>query len=589
MKSSLARPFFQKNRIFTQSLIKNRVTTCLLIAGSLFFHSSVSADTNTASIGDSVEKQDWLIEWNDKRWWQKKSARRNAKLQRYLEENAAEFSNFKDTPLGSTGIPAIMLTAFPHVLPDIWGEPEDHFKSVGFLKDPFNPEKKLPLGLGHTNSGTIIPVPVAGSTINVNIQAVQLTCMGCHTGRVEDENGNTQVLVGAPNNHFDRFRFNVFRTVTHPNYNADNFRAAILASAATGPGWLYPENSLRQQEALETAIFLSPGVAENFLDTLRQRVIAAASRSAQAISATTYGGANAPDFNGPQHGLIDAYSNASILVLDPSVLTQEELANAAPPRPAFADIMSTWLQRDRPIGQWDGSVVSSVHRNVESAIAVTTNPSTINLDNAVVSNDFAQDLPPPAYPFDVSKKAAKKGRKLFKEYCAGCHYPGTEEIFDAEYVGTDPNRANALTDYTLPRLTAIFRASCPDILVECNNEAGEPFSDDEIIRMTGGYQALPLQGIWARAPYLHNGSVPTLEALLTGNRPAQFYRGNASYDQEKVGFTWDVAESDNVMLYDTTLDGFSNAGHDTPEFNGDVDWANEPQKLYYLLEYLKTL
>lgn len=569
---------YSVNHICCADIIRGSVVLLLLI-GSVF--SVATENVNSGNANDRFVSEN--------QWWDKISAKRERKLSRYLAKNREAFKHFKDTPMGSTGIPTIMLRVFPVLFPEIWGNPQEYFAPVGLMKDPFDPDKKLPLGLGHTGSGTIIPVPVGDTTINVEIQATQLSCAACHTGRVSDNRGNIKPLIGAPNNQFDRFRYGVFQTVIHPNYTADSFRTAILAEVAAGAGWLYPELELRQQEALEAAVFLSPGAAENFLNVLRERVIAAAQRSAATIGAYTYGGPSAPDFNGPQHGLVDAYSNAALLVLDPSILSPQELAAAAPPGPAISDIMSIWMQKDRPAGQWDGSVVSPVHRNVESSVAVVGSPTNIDLDNAVITNEFAQNLPAPSYPFSVNKRAAKKGRKLFKAYCASCHYPGSETVFPTEHVGTDPLRANALTDYTLPRLTTVFRASCPENLKECNNAQGKPFDDEEIIRITGGYQALPLDGIWARAPYLHNGSVPTLAALLTGDRPTQFYRGNTGYDQTNVGFTWHRREGQYVMLYDTTLDGFSNAGHDTPEFNGNIDWANEPNKLYYLLEYMKTL
>jgi hypothetical protein len=99
--------------------------------------------------------------------------------------------------------------------------------------------------------------------------------------------------------------------------------------------------------------------------------------------------------------------------------------------------------------------------------------------------------------------------------------------------------------------------------------------------------ALPLDGIWARAPYLHNGSVPSMYALLTGDRPVKFHRGNVAYDQERMGFV--ETPSAFSAEYDTTRSGNSNAGHWGPLFNGSVDWKNEPRKLRDLLSYLKTL
>ena len=104
-------------------------------------------------------------------------------------------------------------------------------------------------------------------------------------------------------------------------------------------------------------------------------------------------------------------------------------------------------------------------------------------------------------------------------------------------------------------------------------------------RKTQGYANQPLDGIWARAPYLHNGSVPTLRALLDApkDRPTRFYRGYDVYDQARVGFVTDVAEQHGIrhFLYDTSLPGNGNGGHgyavNLPPADKDA-----------IVEYLKT-
>ena len=97
-----------------------------------------------------------------------------------------------------------------------------------------------------------------------------------------------------------------------------------------------------------------------------------------------------------------------------------------------------------------------------------------------------------------------------------------------------------------------------------------------------------VDGIWARAPYLHNGSVPTLYSLLVPSaRPKSFWRGTIVYDPVRVGFL--SIPGPGAAIYDTTLSGLSNKGHDTKEYLGNVDWARDPAKLADLLEYMKTL
>jgi hypothetical protein len=210
------------------------------------------------------------------------------------------------------------------------------------------------------------------------------------------------------------------------------------------------------------------------------------------------------------------------------------------------------------------------------------------MDNTNRSTRFSENLPPTPYPFDVSRPSAVRGKKLFNRICADCHAPGNENILPPAETGTDPYRSQVLSPYTLVVLREMVKIACSDPIT-CFQEDGTPFPDAEILRITGGYMAVPLDGIWARAPYLHNGSVPTLRALLTGERPAEFYRGNTTYDQGDVGYTWDEPTGPNAALYDTALLGNSNAGHQGPEFFGDVDFANSPRELEDILEFLKTL
>jgi hypothetical protein len=106
---------------------------------------------------------------------------------------------------------------------------------------------------------------------------------------------------------------------------------------------------------------------------------------------------------------------------------------------------------------------------------------------------------------------------------------------------------------------------------------------------TDGYANMPLDGAWARAPYLHNGSVPTLRDLLDAPemRPKEFYRGDNVYDQKKVGFASDRAEESgrHFSRYDTSVRGNGNGGHAGAEYGTDLPDADKDA----LVEYMKTL
>ena len=107
---------------------------------------------------------------------------------------------------------------------------------------------------------------------------------------------------------------------------------------------------------------------------------------------------------------------------------------------------------------------------------------------------------------------------------------------------------------------------------------------DEALRV---YKARPLNGVWASAPFLHNGSVPNLYELLlpASERSQTFYIGSWEYDPKTVGY---VTDNENGFLFDTRLKGNSNAGHEyaTGAYGESALTANERRAL---LEYLKTL
>jgi hypothetical protein len=120
-----------------------------------------------------------------------------------------------------------------------------------------------------------------------------------------------------------------------------------------------------------------------------------------------------------------------------------------------------------------------------------------------------------------------------------------------------------------------------------------------------------LHGIWAQAPYLHNGSVPTLGHLMCPEtRPKKFLRGNLNYDEGLVGFEWSVqpggryGPNDTILIkeYDTSVPGKSNGGHTfaadiCPDTSGldpvadrkEIETRLLGSRIGALLAYLRTL
>jgi len=115
---------------------------------------------------------------------------------------------------------------------------------------------------------------------------------------------------------------------------------------------------------------------------------------------------------------------------------------------------------------------------------------------------------------------------------------------------------------------------------------------DPVVRAETIYKARPLTGIWAVSPYLHNGSVPNLYALLSpqNERPDTFWTGSKEFDPVKLGH--DTSEIKGGYLYDVRKPGNNNQGHefkDGPMGNGVVGPALSPDDRFALIEYLKSL
>ena len=226
------------------------------------------------------------------------------------------------------------------------------------------------------------------------------------------------------------------------------------------------------------------------------------------------------------------------------------------------------------------------HRVLMQFILLPTNrPATLTAWEPAFRDILAwiESLRPPQYTGTIDRGLARIGRQVFRTNCGSCHgsyganrsYP--QRVVPLETIGTDPTRLNALSlkhrrwmrDGWLSR-----------------------YGKDNVVLEPNGYLAPPLDGIWATAPYLHNGSVPTLWHLLhPAKRPAVWTRSSDAFDHARVGFVFDEFDKlpasartprQRRAYFDTTKRGKSAAGHLFP------DKLTEPQKRA-VLEFLKTL
>ena len=196
---------------------------------------------------------------------------------------------------------------------------------------------------------------------------------------------------------------------------------------------------------------------------------------------------------------------------------------------------------------------------------------------------WIESLRPPKYTGTIAETLARSGRALFRQHCSSCHgtygttrqYP--QRIVPLEIIGTDPTRLNALTAEHRQWMKTGWLSR---------------YGKDPVVLEPQGYLAPPLDGIWATAPYFHNGSTPTLwHVLHPGQRPVVWTRKNDSFDHKRIGFV--TKEFDTVPVsvttarqrrryFDTTKQGKSAAGHLFP------DKLSESEKRA-VLEFLKTL
>lgn len=192
---------------------------------------------------------------------------------------------------------------------------------------------------------------------------------------------------------------------------------------------------------------------------------------------------------------------------------------------------------------------------------------------------YINTLEPPKYPKAIDTVLARKGETIFVNNCSKCHgtygneasYPNL--LIPQAVIQTDSFLYTA--NYSNPQFVEWFNRSW--FTTGDHPARLEPFH---------GYIAPPLDGIWITAPYLHNGSVPTLEALLNSDlRPKYWSRDfdNPQYDYNKLGWVFTKEpEVKNKNTYNTELPGYGNYGHTF----GDRLKEDERKAL---IEYLKTL
>ncbi|HEY9727477.1 MAG TPA: cytochrome c [Chroococcales cyanobacterium] len=452
-----------------------------------------------------------------------------------IGNNPVKYSNindhFKYGSIGSEpaqGIPYWIWKVLPQMFPEyLPNNGKDGYASLGFI---YEPGKDLPIGF---------------SQRRVFVNRVGLNCAVCHTGTLrETPDSPHQVIPTMP-------------------ANVLNLQGYIqFLGKVAQDSRLVPDEMLPQIEAI--------GGHLNPIQKLIYRYVAIPmTRGALSIQSDRLSFLNRQPEWGP--GRVDTFNPYKTLQFNFPMdkLPEKELIGTA-------DFPSVWNQKPREGLQlhWDGDNTSVDERNLSAGLGAGITPTTVDRAGLKRIADWLWELPPPAYPYEVNEELAAKGQPIFQNTCASCHTFGADligKVSPIQEIGTDPYRLNSYTNELLSNQNTLF--------------AGYP-ERFKHFRKTNGYANMPLDGIWLRAPYLHNGSVPTLRDLLETpeNRPNVFYRGNDLFDRENVGFVSTVAQEGDkeFFKFDTRLPGNSNTGH----LYG-MDLSSEDKTA--LIEYLKKL
>jgi mono/diheme cytochrome c family protein/cytochrome c2 len=259
-----------------------------------------------------------------------------------------------------------------------------------------------------------------------------------------------------------------------------------------------------------------------------------------------------------------------------------ETAYPIPSESIGSDVPPLWLAKKKYAlyynGMGRGDFTKLLMQVAVVAVEDTSNARRIN-NNFKDVMAWLQQLKAPKYPGKIDTTLSAQGKLIYSKRCQSCHGKyGTEESYpnllvQLDRVGTDSAYANYF----------VKNIAFSNWYNESWYGKSAPRSE---ARPSRGYVAPPLDGIWATAPYLHNGSVPNLEDLLNSAQRPKFWRRSfedQDYDLEKMGWKYSVEKGDkDKQTYNTTIIGYGNGGH---TFSDKLS-AEERRAL---LEYLKEL
>jgi hypothetical protein len=482
--------------------------------------------------------------------------------------SAKDMEFFLHGSMSAEVVPEGVFRAFIKIYPELFAT--NDLTHVGLIPDP---EFGWPIGISRANVKHLGGLPAVG-----------INCAACHLAQITSKSVSRPIRVLGATSHFDVEKFfgsilaATFKTSDIANMkkflrvylNADSttFDAAwqdqeqqIIASMkddpfgtkGVSPGEFHKIDNVDLRQSFEPDIDLA--ACARTITRLFHNMRAALHVPDQLPE-------KAPPSSGP--GRNDAFGLLAAALLN---LPQ-------PYSPIKFGLV--WNVDKRTWVHWDGNTKSPIARNLLASLGLGAplhgKRADLQLEVVKRQTDLTEKIRPPRYPFAIDRTAAQRGAPLFASNCNSCHGggEGDERLYSVAEVGTDWHRAEMFTQ----KLADAFNT----FLAELQTDGYQP-PKEAGVRSTGKYFAATLSGIWARSPYLHNGSVRTIEDLLTPpqQRAARFHRGSRVFDENTMGYT---DEGDYVL--DTSASGNSNSGH-------NYGTQLSPEKKRDLIEYLKTL
>ncbi len=439
---------------------------------------------------------------------------------------ADPLQHFKYGSIGSepeSGLPVAIWKALPVLFPEHFDGRAD-YSAFGLLYE--NDED---------GNARALPIGIATRTVS-GVELGWLNCAVCHTGEVTPPGGGSpEIVAGMPANLFDLYGFITFLLDI-----ADSEKLA-------------PDSMLKAMEQSGTDLGPLDRLFWRYLvlPQVREGLLAQRAALSDLI-------AGQPAW-GP--GRVDTFNPYKVLQFGK---TWAEFTEGE--RIGVTDFPSIFLQgpRDGMELHWDGNNPSLKERNLSAAIGAGVTPETV--DHAAIERvaEWLMDLSPPPSPYEPDPERVQQGAAVYQEACAACHGYQTDDgyVFEGEHlgtvepidaIGTDPARLDSYTAEMPVLQTSLF--------------AGYAEHRFRHFRKTDGYANLPLDALWLRAPYLHNGSVPTLAALLDPPeaRPQTFVRGLTTLDARRGGFTAPPCTPGEALAegwcFDTSERGNGRGGH----------------------------